>query len=513
MDHYDDLIIGSGMAGLAAGALLAHAGRRVLLLEAHDTPGGYAHTFRVRQYGFCAQVHYIFGCGEGESLHTLLTQLGVADQVPFVRLDPEGFDHVVVGKERFRIPNGLVKFRDRLIHRYPQWAEPVRRYFAEVAGVAEEIATLPDRITPWAAVTSALRHLRLLRYRTWTLADFYDHVGMPPLLRAILAGQGGDYGLPPRDVSFLLHVALIVPYDKGAYYPRKHFFHLIDTIANVIRTAPGCDLLLKHEVEKIDVANGRVRGVRTKNGKTFTADRYISNVDPKRTVELAGGAGQSNPRLNYDYSHGSFTMYLAVRGLDLRSHGFGSFNVWHYPHADIDRAYDDQLLRHDLSDPWYFMSTPSLHSSELGTCPRGEQLLEVVTVVDHARFSAMRKGDRRAYNREKKRIADILIDSLSALYVPRLRDHLSLRIAGTPPTSERFCRAPNGNAYGASLSPRNVGPQRAPYQLLENLWLANATAGYPSLTGAAGSGARLIRAIGAPGSRARSASATAAAAE
>src|SRR5271155_3604597 len=102
------------MAGLTVAALLANAGRRVAVLEAHDAPGGYAHTFQMKEYRFCAQVHYLFNCGEGESIHNLLYKLGVADDVPFLRLDPEGFDHVVVAGDRTRIPNGLPKLLGRL---------------------------------------------------------------------------------------------------------------------------------------------------------------------------------------------------------------------------------------------------------------------------------------------------------------------------------------------------------------------------------------------------------------
>ncbi len=482
------------MAGLSVAALLARAGRRVLVLEAHDVPGGYAHTFTVRRHRFCAQVHYIFGCGEGETIHRLLDALGVVDRVPFVRLDPEGFDHVIVGDERVRVPNGLPKYRDRLMRRFPQWQRPIARYFHEVAAVCEELDLLPPRITPWVALRSAHRHLRLLRYLSWTLADFYDHVGMPPLLRAILAGQSGDYLLPPRDISFLLHVALVGGYDKGAYYPKNHFFHFVDTIADVIRSTPGCAILLEQEVERIDVDGGRVTGVVTKDGRVFRAQRYVSNVDPRRTAELAteGAFARDRSRLAYEYSCGTFTMYLAVKDLDLREHGFGSFNVWHYPHDDIDRMYDDQLVRHDLSNPWLFMSTPTLHSDEPGLCPPDEQILEIATAVDHARFARLRREDRRAYNREKKRIVETLLDLVAARYVPRLREHLSLRLAGTPATNERFCRAPAGNSYGASLVPANVRPGRGPYRsAVDNLWMANATAGFPSVAGAVAAGLRL----------------------
>src|SRR5512139_22818 len=131
-DDYDELVIGTGMAGLTVGALLARAGRRVLFLEAHEFAGGYAHTFPMGDYRFCAQVHYVFGCGEGEPVHDLLERLELTGSVRFRRLDPEGFDQVVVSGERFRIPSGFAKFRDRLVRRFPEAAAPLRRYFATV---------------------------------------------------------------------------------------------------------------------------------------------------------------------------------------------------------------------------------------------------------------------------------------------------------------------------------------------------------------------------------------------
>lgn len=499
MDDFDDLVIGAGMAGLSVAALLANAGRRVLVVEAHDVPGGYAHTFSVGQFRFCAQVHYIFGCGEGETVHRVLAKLGAAERAPFVRLDPEGFDHIVIDGERFRVPNGLPKFRERLIRRFPEWRAPILRYFDIVTAVADELDRtddLPERLTPWTVLSSAHRYRHLLRYARSTLEDVYESIGAPPLLRAILAGQCGDYLLPPRDVSFLLHVALVSGYDRGAYYPRHHFSRLVDTLADAIRSRPGCLLLLEQEVDRIHVEGGRVTGVSTRSGKRFTARRYISNVDPRRTAALVGEhhLRRDARRLRYEYSAGTFTMYLAVKGLDLRDHGFGSFNVWHYPHSNLERIYDAQIRDHDLSNPWLFLSTPTLHSDEPGLCPPGHQLLHVATCCDHARFAALRAKDRRAYNREKKRIRDTLLDVIEARYIPGLRDRLALRITGTPATNERFCRAPQGNSYGAALVPENVTLGRRPYRTsIDNLWMVNATAGLPSVAGAMGAGARLYR--------------------
>ena len=108
--RYDDIIIGAGMAGLTMGALLARAGRRVLVLEAHDAVGGYAHTFVKGRHRLCAQVHYIFGCSPGQPVHEVLRRLGLTQDVRFVRLDPEGYDHVVAMGERFAIPNASAGF-------------------------------------------------------------------------------------------------------------------------------------------------------------------------------------------------------------------------------------------------------------------------------------------------------------------------------------------------------------------------------------------------------------------
>src|SRR5208282_5101800 len=115
--------------------------------------------------------------------------------------------------------------------------------------------------------------------------------------------------------------------------------HFVESLATYVKSQPECDLLLETEVDRIVVDGGRVTGVRTTRGETFSAERYISNVDPRRTASLIGERslpGRWLDKLSYDYSSGNLTLYLGLRGIDLRDHGFGSHNVWHYPHDDID---------------------------------------------------------------------------------------------------------------------------------------------------------------------------------
>ena len=74
----DYLIVGSGLCALVFGALMARSGRRVTVLEAHDVPGGFGHTFSMgRAYRFNAQLHYVWNCGEGYTVQRTLQHLGL----------------------------------------------------------------------------------------------------------------------------------------------------------------------------------------------------------------------------------------------------------------------------------------------------------------------------------------------------------------------------------------------------------------------------------------------------
>ena len=495
-DDCDDLVMGSGMAGLSVAALLAQAGRRVIVVEAHDIPGGYAHSFELGRYRFCSEVHYIFGCEPGGSVHALLDELDLVERVPFIELEPDGYDHIVVSGDRYRVPRGWDAYRDRLAGLFPDEAVGLHGYFDAVAAIANELSKLPDSIGIGDVLCAPLRFPRLIQMRNWTLSRLFDKLALSSRLRAILAGQCGDYLLPPSRVSLLLHATLVTAYGNGAFYPRHHYHHLVDSLVDSIAARPGCHVLLEHEVDRIDVDAHRVTSVHTATGRVLRASRFISNIDPRTTLDLAGAEAFSRKfvrSLSGEYSHAGVSLYLGLRNIDLRDYGFGSYNVWSYPHDDLDRIYAQQGEQNDLADPWLFFSTPTLHSAEPGLAPPGCQTMHVATHAAYPQWRALRDRDRRGYHREKKRLREHLLDVIEDRFIPRLRDHIDVFALGTPTTNERFVRAPHGNAYGTELTPENVTRNRRPMQALENLWMVNASAGWPSVAGTVGSGRRLAR--------------------
>jgi len=487
----DTIVLGSGIGGLAIAALLAADGERVLVLEAHTRPGGHAHTFRVGEFRFCSQVHAVFEAGEGETIDRFLRTIGAAD-VRFQRLDPEGFDHVVVGDERFRVPNGLAKHRDRLLRRFPAERPGIFRYFALLAAVRDEIAQRSDD-APYEALAATPK---LVGERRATLGDVFDRLALTPLARALLAGPANGHLLPPSRVSFLAHALSTTGYDDGAYYPEHHLAHFVDAIAAAI-AARGGRLRLGAKVAAIDAVGDRVVGVRTAGGAVLRAGRYVSNIDPRRTAALLGARSAGEllaSTLRYDYSTGVFGLHLGLRGIDLREHGFGAFRVWHYPHPDLD-AIHARHDRGDLDDPWFLLSTPTLHGAAGELAPPDAQILQVATSAGYAAFASLEAESAESGRARERAVGERLLDVIEDRYVPRLREHVAVRVAVAPTTTERVCGAPAGNALGPILTPPHA-LRRVPAETpLENLFLCGASTGWPSVSGAIDAAARLHRSL------------------
>jgi all-trans-retinol 13,14-reductase len=76
-----------------------------------------------------------------------------------------------------------------------------------------------------------------------------------------------------------------------------------------------------------------------------------------------------------------------------------------------------------------------------------------------------------------------MIDRVIKHHVPVLLDYIEVKVVGSPTTNEDFCLAFFGNAYGASIKPKNTISRLDEKTLFENLYWCNASSGHPGIYG------------------------------
>ena len=140
MKSFDYVILGAGLGGLSAAACLARQGHEVAVLEKHYLPGGCCHTFDYGEYSFCADVHYIYQCGPGQTIDRLLDYLD--RDVPFNSLDPDCIDRVITPDVDFKIPLGWENLRTRLLATFPEERVAIDHYCDEIRQLAQDIQNL-----------------------------------------------------------------------------------------------------------------------------------------------------------------------------------------------------------------------------------------------------------------------------------------------------------------------------------------------------------------------------------
>ncbi|MGD1701520.1 phytoene desaturase family protein [Dapis sp. BLCC M229] len=484
----DYLIVGSGLSALVFGALMAKSGKQVQILEAHEHPGGFGHTFTMaKKYKFNAQLHYVWDCGEGGSVNRVLKKLNLDRVVTFNHYDPNGFDHMRMAGYSLDIPSKSEKLIQRLVALFPADAPRLRQFVEEVEKTSKGLKILSPPIKGVELFQNIGEVFCALKYLHSTLQDVFDGFNLPQAAQTLLALQWPDFLLPPEQLSFYAWVILFTGYQKGAFYPTKHFEFAIDSLVKVIEENGG-EILYNYEVTDFILKDKTVTGVRAINRlnnqtQEFTAETIICNMDPKKAAQAIGWEKFSKTlqkKLNYDYSPSNFVAYCAVKDINLRDYGFGEWNTFHTEHRNLNEAFTQMYEKHDFSNLSFAITTPTLLTQEERDCPEGYQIIEFLTVANYAYFKQLKEKDKKAYQKKKTEILDAMLNVMEQHYIPNFRKHLVFKITGSPTTNEHFCGCPQGNSYGSSLTPDNMGIGRLNHHTsLKNFYFCNASSGYP----------------------------------
>ena len=498
----DYLIVGSGLSALVFGALMAKAGKIVHVLEAHEYPGGFGHTFTMaKKYHFNAQLHYVWDCGEGNTVNRVLKKLELDQAVTFERYDPDGFDHMHIPGYSLEIPSDSDELSRRLSALFPEHTTQIKEFVQAVQQVRLGLKCLSPPLRPQLLLKQLPVAVTALKHYGSTLQEVFDEYQIPEAAQTLLALQWPDFLLPPDQLSFYAWVILFTGYQEGAYYPTQHFEHVVNSLVKTIEENGG-KVRTETEVTEFIVEGKTVKGVKAFDQRgqetiEFLGDRVICNIDPKKAAQMIGLQKFSSGvrrKLNYDYSPSNFMAYCVVKDLDLREYGFGPWNTFHSEDPDLNAAFKRMYEDNDFSRPSFAITTPTLLTTDKRDCPEDCQIIEFLTVANYRYFDELLKRDRKAYNRKKEEILETILDIVERDYIPNLRQHLVFKITGSPTTNERFCWCPQGNSYGSSLTPQNMGLGRLNHKTsLQHFYFCNASSGYPGFAPTFWTGAMLYQ--------------------
>ena len=469
-NDYDAIIIGSGAGGLTAAVAMARAGKRVAVFEQHYLPGGWCHSFSLGGYKFSPGVHYIGALGPGGYMRRIYEGLGVANDLTFLELNPDGYDHVHIGDERFDIPKGRENLADRLKRRFPREARGIDGYLASCARMSDQLSEGLAVKTFGDAVKAGWAMRDVLRYGLMPLDRFLDRFTKEPLLRAILTIQAGDHGVGPSRAVTAVHASVQAHYFDGGWYPKGGAKALPKAFLKELRRNGG-EIHVRTGVERILVEGaGSSRtavGVRLHKGDEVRAPLVISNADPAvtygRLIDAEHVPSRIRRRLGRTrWSISALSLFLAV-DKDVRAEGLDSGNYWWSKTPDIDAAYRQARLPNveDIQEfSASFLTCTTLKDPSKHT-PGEPHTMEAFTFVSpeaFRRWQGSRYGDRpQEYQRVKEQLTDKVFAALEHT-LPGLRDATVFSELGTPLTNSHYVAATRGNLYGTEKTWREVGP-------------------------------------------------------
>jgi phytoene dehydrogenase-like protein len=259
--------------------------------------------------------------------------------------------------------------------------------------------------------------------------------------------------------------------------------HVMKSLLRKVKEKPGCRSMLSTEITGIEVRGGKARSVTTAQGQRFTADRFLFDGDAQLSLGLIGE--QHFPKafrekLKYDYGPSVLSVYLGLKNIDLRGHGFGESNLFWHPKVDLNEVYDDQLSERIPERPYFFCNAPTLRPHQAVLAPPGGDQLVMVAPCSYDFFRKLRDRSEEDYQAAKQLYADNLIGVLESEFIPDLSAHIVEKVVGSPLTNQFYVRAPNGNCYSTPLDPKHVNLRRLNYKSpFENFYYVGASSSLP----------------------------------
>jgi all-trans-retinol 13,14-reductase len=453
--NYDVIIIGAGLGGLTAGAKLAKQGKKILLIEQHDRPGGCATTFTRKDFTFEVGLHEMDGPGPRDLKVKIFRDLGLNEKVTL--LDVPEFYRFVNERHDVVVPHDPEEARARLTKLFPADEEGIKTYFYYLLNSRKILAE--ENLDPGKS-----------------LGEFLDEHIHHDDLKLILLGNLGYFHDDPYSISLIYYMIA-----QGSYYGGKASFiqggsqKLSNALVSVIEENGGT-VKLNHLITEIIFEDNRPAGVRYENtaGKTkevFTAyaGEIVVNASvpalATKLLPLSHGKELSDKIEGLKIGASLLTVYFGFRK-SLKKIGNTYYSTFVFD-PTIKTQKDILPNNHAGFETRSFTLVDySQVDSDLAPAGKG---VGAVCCIDYS--SDWEGLNREAYLKKKDHVAETIIARCEKL-IPGFRDALEYAEVGTPLTVKRYTLNPAGAVYGFAQNPGKSMDYLA--ALPDNIYIASA---------------------------------------
>ena len=449
------VVVGAGIGGLTAAALLVKAGLRVTVLEAHIYPGGSAGTFYHQGYRFDAGATLAGGFSRGGPHARLANLLGI--EWPIQPVNPAWITFIE-GQPIFQWAE-RERWREEIEQNFPEsrsfWR--MQEWLAEQAWQvsARNFPFPPQSLRDYGDLVKALRPSTLLAapFALLTVGHLLPR-SSSKLLKAFVDSQLliSAQTTSPHANALYGSAALDLP-RRGVHHVRGGIGQLAKTLADWL-THNGGRLYYRQQVERIALRQDGSLLVYTRKGLQMQADGVVANLTPWGLAEVLG---KSVPQRLQNEIHarpkgwGAFTLYLGLKKAELPAVPADHFQVVVNAGRPLGEGNSVFISLSPEDDP--LRAPPGMRAATLST---------------HTRVEDWWLDDRSAYEEKRQAYTEKML-AAAEFALPGIRRAVRLCLPGTPRTFAFYTRRPYGMVGGFPQT--SLLAARGSWTGIQNLWL------------------------------------------
>jgi phytoene desaturase len=438
---YDAIVIGSGVGGITCGSILAKKGLKTIILENHDTIGGFCSTFEAQGFHFDTGACMVQYMPVYDTIFEILERKR-EDYIDFRQCDPiysfrtpEG-DYLDIPTDIHETYNVIEQYSKSDAKSWLKYCD----YWRDMQDKGMENYLKTD-MQSWKSLFKMfdLSSLKFIPTYLTTYEILIKKWFSHQTTLDAFGFQSYWIGLPPR-LCPGLYAGVNYGEHEGIYYPMGGMISIPKSLL-AIGQENGLELELNTRVSKVIVKSGRARGVELQDGTKLSSKIVVSNVNAK-TLYLDLIGEENLPRSvvkgvkSYALSIAAPHIYLGIKG-DVPLHGHHSLQLRRF--QQMNQMWDESLVKKRLLDePTCLISWPT--ETDPSLAPEGHH---AVTVMSNGPYEL----DHGTWDDRREEFMDRVLGFVEKTLWPGITDQIVYKNLSTPLDFERKFLSPHGAVY------------------------------------------------------------------